>query len=134
VHFPNDWKIDECRKEKLVTEQAIVEEDFTILPTVLIRLDHERMEVVTVGKSEETALIVFRSPEDAAGYQEDAPKHTTDEGFELVGMTHVGLAALLEKHGLQWVHMPEPWGSDEPGAFFEAPNFLRMLEESVVED
>ena len=111
-----------------MTEQATVGEEFTILPTVLIRLGPESMEVVIIPKDEEEALVVFRGPEDAAGYQEDSGKHTAEEGFELIGMGHEAIAALLEKHNLGWVHLVGPWGSNEEGSLFQAGNFVRFLE------
>jgi hypothetical protein len=45
-------------------------------------------------------------------------------------MTHETIAALLEKHGLPWVHLAAPWGTDEEGAIFEAGNFIQLLAES----
>ena len=113
-----------------MTEQTTVEEEFTILPTVLIRMGAESMEVVTVGQGDREALVVFWSPEDAAGFPEEAGRYTADEGFERVGMGPEALRAVLEDHGLGWVHLAAPSGSDERGALFEAGNFIRLLEES----
>ncbi len=113
-----------------MTEQATSGEKFTILPTVLIRLGPESMEAVTVSGDDGEALVVFRGPEDAAGYQHDSGKHTADEGFERIGMTHEAIAALLEKHDLGWVLLTAPWDSDEEGSLFKAASFVRFLEAS----
>jgi hypothetical protein len=112
-----------------MTEQTIVEEDFTLLPTILLRMGPESMEVVTVPRGGEAALVVFRGPEEAAAYQESSGKHTGEEGFEFIGMYEDGVAAVLEKHSLKWVLLAPPPGSGEEGSLFKAKSFIRFLEE-----
>jgi len=43
------------------------------------------------------------------------------------------VAALLEYLGLSYVAVPEPWTGEGAVDVFEAENFIRMLEESLVE-
>ncbi len=46
-------------------------------------------------------------------------------------MSKDALAALLDKHGLSWVAMPEPWTGEESSGvdLFSRGNFFRFLEE-----
>ncbi len=105
----------------------------TLAPTVLYRMDPERdlQSTATVPTEIGEALIVFRGPEDAQGYQRTTGKHTDEEGFQLVGMSEEALAALLDKHGLSWVAMPEPWTGEESSGVdvFARENFFRFLGE-----
>ncbi len=108
------------------------EATFTLAPTVILRLDAEgTLGVVTAGEGPEEALLVFRGPEDARGYQRTTGKHATAEGFQLIGMGEEAVAALLDKHGLSWVLMPEPWTGDASSGvdLFTRENFIRFLEE-----
>ena len=102
----------------------------TIAPTVLVRLEGDEFGVVTVGGEAGEALVVFRGSEDARAYQRTSGKHTADEGFEVVGLGMAALEAMLDKHGLSWVAMPEPW-SGEAGDlvdFFTREAFHELLE------
>jgi hypothetical protein len=116
-------------------------EEFSIRPTVIMRhayeevgeYTEERAYLVTAEcETEREALIVFRNPEDARKFQEDAGKYSADEGFKLIGMSEKAIAAVLKKWGIRWVHMPKKWGSDDEVWTFEGESFVRMLEESRV--
>lgn len=107
------------------------ESTFVLAPTVILRLDAEgTLGVVTAGEGPKEALIVFRGPEDARGYQRTTGKHTEAEGFKLIGMGEEALVALLDKLGLSMVAMPEPWTGDASSRvdLFSRENFLRFLE------
>ncbi len=106
-------------------------EEFVLIPTVIVRVEGNDFGVVTTGKGEDEALIVFRGPEDAHKYQEQTGKYAAEEGFKLIGMDEEALAALLETQGIGLVAMPEPWvGGDASVDLFSASNFLRMLQEA----
>lgn len=111
------------------------QEEVLIRPTVILRLDEEEetLGTATVRKDGMEALMVFRGPEDAFAFQRQAGKHTAAEGFEVIGMGRDGVAALLGKHGLDHVIMPERWtgGADASADVFTADNFLRLLDESL---
>jgi hypothetical protein len=115
--------------------QAGAGEEFMLRPTVLIQMHPDSFNVVTVeAEREAEALVVFRGPEDAAGYQRDSGKHTAEEGFERVGMAAGAIDALLRESGLEWVHLAAPWGTNEPGALFGAESFIWLLEESPTDE
>ena len=103
-------------------------EAFVLSPTVIVRATPEKIGVVTVGKGQGEALLVFRGPEDARAYQEASGKHVRESGFELVGMSREAVAAVLDNHGLSRVAMPEPWTGTARVDLFTAENFLRLLE------
>ena len=87
--------------------------------------------MVTVGEGKDEALLVFRGPEDAWDYQRTTGKHTAEEGFMVLGLGDEALTAMLDKHGLSWVAMPEPW-TGEAGSgvdLFRRESFLGMLAE-----
>ncbi len=103
-----------------------------IRPTVLV-LDREGDETfgfVTAWEGEGKALIVFRGPEDAFGFQKHTGRYTPGEGFRVIGMDHQALEALLDKEGIEYVALPEPWTGKGMVDLFEASNFIAMLEES----
>lgn len=104
---------------------------FILAPTVLVRLEGDRLAVVTVGEGSDEALVLFRGPEDAWAYQRTTGKHTAEEGFRVIGLTDVSLAAMLDRHGLSQVAVPEPWiGEANAGVdLFTAENFMGMLAE-----
>jgi hypothetical protein len=120
-------------EEEEMTEQKTGEarDEFMLAPTVLVRLEGDTFGVVTVGTGEDEALVVFRGPEDAWGYQRTTGKHTAEEGFMVLGLTDVALASMLDKHGLSWVAMPEPWTGEAADRvdMFTAENFMGMLAE-----
>lgn len=103
------------------------EEAILISPTVIVRAAPESIGVVTVGKGPDEALLVFRGPEDARAYQEAFGKQDRADGFEIVGMPLEAVEALLERHGLSRVAMPEPWTGTGRADLFSAENFLRLL-------
>ena len=111
---------------------------FTLEPTVLVRTapgapGEARLGFVTAGKGAEEALIVFRGPEDARGYQEDSGKHTAAEGFQLIGMTPDAIESLLEVLDVHRVAMPEPWtGGQGRVDLFDRENFIRFLKEARI--
>ena len=78
------------------------------------------------------ALIVFRGPEEAREYQEAAGKHTAREGYKIVvGMGAGALADVLDALGAPLVAMPRsPWTGEGGVDFFDAAEFVAMLEES----
>jgi hypothetical protein len=110
----------------------VITEEFTIRPTVIVRVLPDCLQAVTAGEGESEGLIVFRDPEDARAYQETTGKHTAGEGFLLIGMDCEAIADLLGAHGLHYVHMPEPWTGGNAGVdTFTAENFVRFLEECL---
>ncbi len=109
---------------------ASTEEAFALSPTVIVRVTPEEIGVVTVGKGHDEALLVFRGPEEARAYQEASGKHVRGIGFEFVGMTREAVRAVLDKHDLSRVAMPEPWTGTGRVDLFTAENFLRLLEEA----
>jgi hypothetical protein len=122
--------------EERMTEQnaatAAAGDTFAFSPTVLVRLDGDAVEVVTAGGGADEALIVFRGFGDARAFQAGNPRYSGAEGFLAIGMEREAVAAVLGKHGLGWVHMPEAW-TGEKGAgvdSFTAANFLGLLEAS----
>ncbi len=102
-----------------------------IHPTVIVRVDDGEgtWGVVTAGKGEDEALIVFRGPEDAWAFQE-RNGYSAAEGFAVVGMEHPAISALLDKQGLHLVALPEEWtGSSEASVdTFTAGVFLELLD------
>lgn len=117
----------------MMTEQtATARGEFLLAPTVIVRLEGGTFSVVTAGEGEEEALLVFRGPEDARAYQRTSGKHTTEEGFVVLGLVRdEAVAAMLDKHALSWVVMPEPWTGDSSAAsaLFTRGNFMRLLAE-----
>ncbi len=101
---------------------------FTVHPTVLVR-SGSTLDVVTVRDGGVEALLVFRGPDDAEGYRRTTGKHTAAEGFERVGVGRNALAALLDKQGISWVAMPEPWTGTGGVDLFAAADFLAFLDE-----
>lgn len=105
-------------------------EAVTIAPTVILRLGAAGVfGAVTTESSPEEALVVFRGPEDAREYRRITGKHTAAEGYQLAGMSREALSALLDKHGLSWVAMPEPPTEDASSGvdLFTRENFLALL-------
>ncbi len=109
-------------------------EAFVLSPTAIVRVTPESIGVVTASKGPDEALLVFCGPEDARAYQKATGKHDGREGFELVGMTREAIAAVLDKHGLSRVAMPEPWTGTARVDLFTAENFLRLLEHAGVSE
>jgi hypothetical protein len=107
----------------------------TLEPTILLWVNEAEgiFGALTARKDGIEALIVFRNPEDARCYQEESGNHTAAEGFQCVGVGPKALAALLEKHGLETVAMPEEWTSAGAVDLFDAGDFVQMLEESPAE-
>ena len=108
------------------------EDTFTLAPTVLIRVHPDSIGTVTVTRGEKEALLVFRGPEDAWGYQRTTGKHTAAEDFHTIGMTDEALSAVLDKYRLSWVAMPEPWAEDGSAGvdLFTREGFFALLEDS----
>jgi hypothetical protein len=102
-------------------------------PTVLYRMDPERdlQSTATVPTAYGEALIVFRGPEDAQGYQRTTGKHTAEEGFKPVSLSGEEISGVLDIHGLSVVAMPEPWTGEASSGVdvFARDNFFRFLEE-----
>lgn len=105
------------------------EAEFVLAPTVIVRLLPDCLGVVTATQDGKEALIVFRGPEDARGYQRTTGKHTEAEGFKLIGMSEEAVVAVLDTHELSWVLMPEPWTGDAVSGvdLFARENFLELL-------
>ena len=113
-----------------MTEQAA-----RIRPTVIVR-DREGDETFGLGtafEGEGRALIVFRGPEDAFRFQHHTGRYTPEEGYVVIGMDHQALDALLEREGIGYVAMPEPWTGKGRVGLFERGDFFAMLEESLEE-
>ncbi|MEJ7873368.1 MAG: hypothetical protein WKF67_14000 [Rubrobacteraceae bacterium] len=110
------------------------EDTHVIRPTVLVRLDEEEgtLGVVTSGKGEEEALIVFRGPEDAWAFQERNGRYSAAEGFSVIGMEPVAVSALLDKQGLGNVALPEEWTGTGGVDRFSAANFLELLDTAEI--
>ena len=108
-------------------------EAFVVSPTVLVRLgeEGEAFGVVTLGKGEEEALVVFRGPEDARAYQEHTGKHTAAEGVAVIGMDLDAVSAVLDVTGVGRVAMPEPWTGDGLVDLFEARDFFALFREEL---
>jgi hypothetical protein len=108
----------------------------TLEPTVLYRMDLERdlQSTATVPTEIGEALIVFRGPEDARGYQRTTGKHTDEEGFKPVNLDHEQVADVLAMHGLSVVAMPEPWTGEASSGVdvFAGEDFIRLLEECAL--
>lgn len=58
--------------------------------------------------------------------------HTAEEGFKTIGLGEEALAAILDKHGLSRVAIPEPWAEDLAGGvdLFTREGFFGLLEAS----
>ena len=113
----------------------MTEEPLAITPTDIVR-DREGDEtfgLVTAFEGEDEALIVFRGPEDAFGFQEHVGRYTPEEGYRVIGMDHRALDALLEREGIGYVAMPEPWTGKGMVDLFERGDFFALLEESLEE-
>jgi hypothetical protein len=108
----------------------------TLEPTVLYRMDpeHDRQSTATVPTAYGEALIVFRGPEDAQGYQRTTGKHTDEEGFKPVSLSGEEISGVLDIHGLSVVAMPEPWTGEASSGVdvFSRDNFFRFLEECAL--
>jgi len=106
---------------------------FILEPTVLYRMDPERdlQSTATVPTEIGEALIVFRGPEDARGYQRTTGKHTAEEGFKPVSLSGEEISGVLDMHDLSVVAMPEMWTGDASSYVdvFSRGNFFRFLEE-----
>ena len=107
---------------------------FILTPTVLYRMDpeHDLQSTATVPTAYGEALIVFRGPEDAQGYQRTTGKHTAEEGFKPVSLSGEEISGVLDIHDLSVVAMPEPWtGEASSGVdLFSREDFLELLEAS----
>lgn len=106
----------------------------TIYFSVIVSLDESggTLGVVTAGKGQDEALIVFRGPEDAWAFQERDDRYSAAEGFTVVGMEPVAISALLDKQGLQLVALPEEWTGSGRVDLFTAENFLELLDGAEV--
>lgn len=103
-------------------------EGFVLSPTVIVRVEGDEFGVVTTGRAEEKALIVFRSPEEAQKYQKQAGEYQPSEGFKRARLGKEEIAAILETQGIANVAMPEPWvGGDGRVDLFTKENFLLFL-------
>jgi hypothetical protein len=115
-----------------MTEQTTVEEKFILESTILLRVEPEedRMQVVTSeAGSDREALIVFRTKEQAAAFQESTGKCTKEEGFARVGIGSEGIAKILEMQGIPYVAMPREGDGDKNGVdFFTGENFVWLVE------
>lgn len=107
-----------------------------IRPTVLVSLDQAEgtLGVVTAGKGEDEALIVFRGPEDAWAFQEHDDRYSAAEGFSVVGMELPAISALLDKQGIGNVAVPEEWTGSGGVDTFTAANFLELLDTAEIVD
>jgi hypothetical protein len=110
------------------------EDGFTLEPVILVRVFPDRVDTLMIEQDGKKAFMVFRTAEEATGYQEYTGNHT-EEGFEIVAGVDGGaqvIAAALKKTGCGWVALPEPWTGDGAVDFFTAENFLRLLEERTL--
>ena len=77
------------------------EDSFILQPVILVRVveDEEATEVqcATMGEGEEKALLVFRTGEEAARFQEATGKCTPEEGYSIVGDRVSGGAMIVAK-------------------------------------
>ncbi|MDP9474806.1 MAG: hypothetical protein M3R38_03800 [Actinomycetota bacterium] len=108
-------------------------EEIAVHPTVILRVGDTGFDVVTAGKGEREALIVFRGPEDAQAFRDKTGKAAAAEGYELIGINPEALASLVAKLGVRLVVMPEsPYTGGEEGGVdtFDAGDFVAMLAES----
>lgn len=99
-----------------------------IYPTVLVQVDGDTLGTVTAGEGEDEALIVFRGPDDARGFQRSNGRYSAEAGFSVVGMERDAIAALLEKQAIPLVAMPEAWTGSGRVDTFTAANFLELLD------
>ena len=111
-------------------------EEVRIRPTIIARspdADTVGFVTVTFPGVQGEALIVFGGPEDARGYQEATGKHTARDGYKIiVGMDAGALADVLDSLGAPFVAVPEsPWTGEGGVDFFDAAEFVAMLEESA---
>lgn len=111
-------------------------DDTIIRPAVLVSLDDAEgtLGVVTSGKGEDEALIVFRGPEDAWAFQESNDRYSAAEGFSVVGMEPPAISALLDKQGIGNVALPEEWTGSGGVDTFTAANFLKLLDTAEIVD
>jgi hypothetical protein len=114
----------------MMMTEAIV----TLEPTILLWIDEAEGAFAPLAAHKDglEALVVFRTPEDALCYQQENGQHTLAEGFQRIGVGPKGLTALLGKHGLEFVALPEPWSGCGGVPVFDAGEFVRLLEESPV--
>lgn len=99
-----------------------------VSPTIIARACAETVGFVTVGEGTDRALLVFRGPEDAAGFRRTSGDYGPREGFVLVGIGREGLRQLPDAHELQNVAMPEAWTGAGRVDLFDAGDFLEILE------
>ena len=104
-------------------------EKFTISPTIIRRRAGGGVpQGVMTARDPELGdiLYVFRSPEEAAKYQEQTGQHR--EGFEAVRASPHEIVKLCEEYGLGFIAMPEAWtGGEGRVDFFTVEGFVRLL-------
>jgi hypothetical protein len=110
-----------------------VESTVYISPHIIARRDEDADEEHVMTAPSENALIVFRSAREVEKFRASSGRYPASEGFEAIGLDHVGIARACLRHGLERVAMPEPWTGDNAVEFFDVADFVAMLRESVVE-
>jgi len=78
------------------------EDGFTLEPVILVKVFPDRVDTLMIEQDGKKAPMVFRTAEEATGYQEYTGNHTEEEGFEIVAGVDGGaqvIAAALKKTG-----------------------------------
>jgi hypothetical protein len=102
-----------------------------IVPTILYRMERGLQAAATVEPEAGRALLVFRNEEEAEKFRADTGKHSEAEGWGPVALDLGDLQNVLKMHECTHVAMPEEWTGEGGVDFFEASDFIGMLEESV---
>ncbi len=102
----------------------------TIYPTVLYRAEPDTLTAAVVEGPKGRALLVFRSEGEAEKYRAGTGNSPEAEGWRAVNLGLEDLANVLAMHGCTHVAMPEPWTGEGLVDFFDAGDFIGMLEEA----
>ncbi len=106
----------------------------TIWPTVLYRTTATTMEAAVVDDPDggaRRALLVFRDEGEAEKYRAATGNNPAREGWRPVALDHEDLANVVALHGCSHVAMPQAWTGDGLVDYFDAGDFIGMLEEAA---
>jgi hypothetical protein len=108
----------------------MTEETHDFTPTVVYRAGGGAFEVAVADHAERgRALFVFASEEEATAYRQERGTYPAEEGFANVPVDLDVLEDLLALHECTHVVMPVSLTGEEGPDYFDAGDFVGMLEE-----
>jgi hypothetical protein len=106
-----------------------VDDLICIEPTIIKWTSTEQEEVVAHIRgegAEESALLVFRTEEEAEDFRSAVLKVSEAEGFTVEGVDHYELARIVGTHRFPRIAMPKSWGEKDL-LWFSSWGFLELL-------